>query len=79
MNNDSYPVKRDLDGVYYRVMRGGRPYDLCFSDLTSAERDTFLERLDEGGLKVMCCILADCLHALGDQFDIVRAEEDCDG
>ena len=50
MSNDSYPVKRDLDGVYYRVMRGGKPYDLCFSDLTSAERDTFLARLDEAGL-----------------------------
>jgi len=70
MSNDSYPVKRELDGVYYRVMRGDKPYDLCFSDLTSAERAAFLERLDEAGLKRMCSILADRLRALGDQFDI---------
>ena len=70
MSNDNYPVIRDLDGVYYRVMRGGKPHDLCFSDLTSAERDTFLARLDEAGLKRMCSILADRLRAFGDQFDI---------
>ena len=79
MSNDSYPVRRDLDGVYYRVMRGGKPHNLCFSDLTGAERDAFMARLDESGLKLMCCILADCLRALGDQFDIAGTEEDDDG
>jgi hypothetical protein len=27
------PIKRDLDGVYFRVMRDGKGVNLCWTDL----------------------------------------------
>ena len=75
MSDNTYPVKRDLDGVYFRVMRDGKPYNRCFTDLTTAERDEFLELRDEKALRRMCHLLADCVRDIGDQFDIVRGKE----
>ena len=31
-------VKRDLDGIYYRVKRGEKWVNLCFTDLTMKEQ-----------------------------------------
>ena len=28
----NYPKKRNLDGVYFRIRRDDKWYDLCFSD-----------------------------------------------
>ena len=33
-----YPVKRDLDGCYFRVQREGKWHSLCWTDLTKPER-----------------------------------------
>lgn len=33
-----YPTKRKVDGVYFRVKRGGKFENVCFSDLTNYER-----------------------------------------
>ena len=30
----AYPVKRDLDGIYFRVQRGNQWEAVCFTDLT---------------------------------------------
>ena len=30
------PVSRNLDGVFYRVVRDGKYVNLCFSDLTES-------------------------------------------
>ena len=38
-----YPVKRDLDGVYFRIKRDEHYQAVCFSDLTKEERETVLE------------------------------------
>lgn len=32
-----YPVKRDLDGIYFRVCRDGKWQTVCMTDLTSDE------------------------------------------
>lgn len=32
------PIKRDLDGEYFRVMRDGKGKDLCWTDLMWEER-----------------------------------------
>lgn len=40
MKNDetrTYPIPRDLDGIYVRMQRNGRWYSLCLSDLTEEE------------------------------------------
>jgi hypothetical protein len=74
----TYPKRRDLDGVYYRVMREGKADSLCFTDLTTAEQDEFLESLDTKGLQRMCHLIADCLRGIGDQFDIALGDEEDD-
>lgn len=33
------PIFRNLDGVYYRVVRDGIHVNRCFSDLSEAEQD----------------------------------------
>ena len=38
-----YPVKRDLDGVYFRIKRDEHYQAVCFSDLTKEEREAVLE------------------------------------
>lgn len=40
------PAKRDLDGVYFRVMRDGQMTNRCFSDLTKEEQDLIMDEYD---------------------------------
>ena len=36
---NNIPIFRNLDGVYYRVVRDGIHVNRCFSDLSEAEQD----------------------------------------
>lgn len=36
------PIFRNLDGVYYRVVRDGIHVNRCFSDLSEAEQDVIM-------------------------------------
>jgi hypothetical protein len=38
------PIKRDLDGVYFRVMRDGKPENLCWTDLVWEDRIEFARK-----------------------------------
>lgn len=68
-----YPVKRDLDGVYFRVERGGQWSSLCFTDLTEEERARVMEGRTEPWLREMALIMARTLREVGDQLDVARA------
>lgn len=72
---DIYPKARNLDGVYYRVVRNGHACSIAFTDLTRTEQEDFLKTLNEAGLKKMCFILADTLRDIADQFNIVMRED----
>ena len=37
-------VKRDLDGVYFRVMRDGSPQNICWTDLVWEDRIEFARK-----------------------------------
>lgn len=37
-------IKRNLDGCYFRVRRGDKYEDLCFTDLTRDEQEELLPR-----------------------------------
>lgn len=67
-----YPTKRDLDGVYFRVCRDGKWLNICFSDMTQEERMQQLQGRSEEWLRNMCCIMADTIHEIGEELDIVR-------
>ena len=66
MSEQVYPKERNLDGVYYRVKRDGIWCNRCYTDLTEAEQNEFMSRLDEEGLKRVCSFLANkcCLNKL---------------
>ena len=66
-----YPEKRELDGAYFRVERNGKWESVCFTDLTSDERDEVCEGRTAEWLKSMVDVLADKVREIGDQFDIV--------
>ena len=63
-------MDRNLDGVYFRVKRGGRYGNVCFSDMTTEERDELLKDRPLEWWKNMAYIMADALREIGDQFDI---------
>lgn len=52
-------MNRDLDGIYFRVKRGEKWQNICFSDLTDEEMDTVLEGRDteryEGAIGICRC------------------------
>ena len=61
---------RNLDGVYFRVKRDGKYQSVCFSDLTSEERAEVMEGRPVEWLKSLCCVLADTIRNIGEEFDI---------
>ena len=63
--------KRNLDGVYFRVKRDGKWDNICFSDLTDDERNEVMNGRDIEWFKSLCCILANTIRDIGEQFDIV--------
>lgn len=63
-------MNRNLDGVYFRVQRGEKYENICFSDMTEDERDKIMEDKPVEWLKAMCEILASTLRGIGDQFNI---------
>lgn len=75
MSSESYPIIRELDGIYIRVKREHGYHSLSFSDLTNDEQQLFLNRLDREGLQRMCKLLVGDLRAIGDKLNIVRVED----
>lgn len=63
-------MDRNLDGVYFRVKRGGKWGNVCFSDMTPEERDEVIKDRPVEWWKMLAYILADTLRSIGDQFDI---------
>ena len=63
-------MKRGLDGCYFRVKRDGRYDAVCFSDLTSEERDEVGKDRPAEWWKSLACHLADQLYTIGELFDI---------
>lgn len=71
MSKKTYPMKRDLDGVFFRVERDGRWLSLCFTDLTEAERERVMEHRSLAWTRRLALIMARTLREMGDQLDVV--------
>ena len=63
-------MNRNLDGIYIRILRDGKPQNVCFSDLTVEEREEYLKDKNCKWLKDCCCHLANQLKAIGEQLDV---------
>lgn len=72
-------IKRNLDGVYFRVERNGKWENVCFSDLTEEEMDKVMSNKDADWLKGLCKRLGNVIKEIGDQFDIVCGYEEVEG
>lgn len=71
-----YPTIRNLDGVYYRVKRADKWTNLCYSDLTQAERDEVTAQYTLLQMRRLANLMADALHRVGDDLDIVASMEE---
>ena len=68
-------MQRGLDGVYFRILdTDGRFKNICFSDLTTEQREDVMENKSMEWLKSMCQILADTIKEIGDEFDLIGEE-----
>lgn len=68
------PTVRNLDGVYYRVVRDGNHVSRCFSDLSESEQDVIMEKYDAAQLRRLCRCLCISLCQIGDALDLVGDE-----
>ena len=66
----TYPVKRNLDGCYFRVCRDGEWQSVCFTDLTEAEQTNILDARGEDWIISLLRHLADRIRLIGDELDI---------
>ena len=70
-----YPEQRYLDTVFFRVERDGKWQDVCFTDLTEAERDKVMYDKPLDWYKGLATLLADQLRFMGDDMNIKRNDE----
>ncbi|MCM1500494.1 MAG: hypothetical protein NC124_18690 [Clostridium sp.] len=63
--------KRNLDGIYFRIKRGGGLDNICFSDLTIDEMEEVMKNRDTDWLKSLCIQLGRCVRNIGDKLNIV--------
>ena len=68
----AYPKPRNLDPVYFRVERDGKPCNRCFTDLTREERAQIMSAYmnNKEWFVRMVGILADALSRVGDELDL---------
>lgn len=69
-------IKRNLDGVYFRIQRDGKWDNICFTDLTEAEMDEVLKNKDKVWVVGLAKILAKTIQNIGYQFDLVSKDSD---
>ena len=70
MSSTQYPLERNLDGIYYRMVHDGKVFNKCFTDLTEEDQKNILEGYEKDQLIRMCQLLAGTLRQIGDQLDI---------
>lgn len=68
--NESYPMKRNLDGYYFRVQRNGRWQNICFTDLTLDEKKQIIKDKDDVWLQSLALGLANVIRDIGEIYDI---------
>ena len=69
-SDEEAPYARNLDGIYFRLCRGGRPGNVCLTDMTQKELAETLAGCNRGKLLGVCTELARTLRRLGDSFSI---------
>jgi hypothetical protein len=69
------PIQRNLDGVYFRIMRDGKGADVCWTDLCWEDRIEFARKHnDEGWLLRMIQILNDVAWTIHEAYPEIEIE-----
>ena len=68
--NESYPMKRNLDGYYFRVQRNDRWQNVCFTDLTLDEKKQIMKDKGDVWLQSLALGLANVIRDIGEIYDI---------
>ncbi len=63
-------VNRNLDGCYFRIRRGEKYENLCFSDLTRDEQEEVLKDKSSEFIVGLALHLAKIIRQIGDEFDL---------
>lgn len=69
-------IKRNLDGVYFRIERDGKWDSICFTDLTDDEMDEVLKGRGKEWILGLVKILAKTIQNIGYQLDLVGKNSD---
>lgn len=69
-------TNRNLDGCYFRIKRGEKYENLCFSDLTRDEQEEILKDKSPEYISTLAIHLAETLRQIGDQFDLIGGFND---
>ena len=64
-------MNRNLDGIFFRIERGGKFDNVCFSDLTEEEMDFVLRSKNDEWLKSLCKALGKTIHHIGDELELM--------
>lgn len=74
----SYPTKRNLDGMYFRLERNGNYENVCITDMTDEEFIEVIGKLGEKQQISVAKTLRKIIRDIGEQFDIIGGylEED---
>ena len=76
------PIQRDLDNVYFRIMRDGKGVNLCWTDLCWEDRIEFARKNNnEGWLIGMIQILNDVAWQIHEAYPeaVIREVHLCEG
>lgn len=73
---NEYKFQRNLDGVYFRVKRGDKYENVCFSDLNEDEMRKVLKGKKKDWLFEMCITLGNTIYDMGQQLQVVRIEDE---
>ena len=63
-------IKRDLDGVYFRVKRGNKWDNVCFTDLTDDELEQVVGDRSRAWWEGLAFHLRDRLRFIGEELDL---------
>lgn len=63
-------TNRNLDGCYFRIRRGEKYENLCFSDLTRDEQEEVLKDKSSEFIVGLALHLAKIIRQIGDEFDL---------
>lgn len=72
--NTEYPIKHNMDGMYFRVERNGKFENVCLSDMTNEERLKKMDWWNTDNMKSVINFLCETLREIGDTYGFIASD-----